>query len=52
MDNKILVLGDGLLGSEIVKQSGWDYISRKKDDVDLNDILSIISSNDKTIIVN
>ena len=26
---KVLVLGDGLLGSEIVKQSGWSYISRK-----------------------
>ena len=25
----VLVLGDGLLGSEIVKQTGWDYISRK-----------------------
>lgn len=32
--NKILVLGDGLLGSEIVRQSGWDYISRKKDGID------------------
>ncbi len=28
---RTLVLGDGLLGSEIVKQTGWDYISRKKD---------------------
>jgi dTDP-4-dehydrorhamnose reductase len=28
---KILVLGDGKLGSEIIKQSGWNYISRKKD---------------------
>jgi dTDP-4-dehydrorhamnose reductase len=26
---KVLVLGDGLLGSEIVKQSGWNYVSRK-----------------------
>ena len=32
---KILVLGDGLLGSEIVKQTGWDYISRKKDGFDI-----------------
>jgi len=31
----ILVLGDGLLGSEIVKQTGWDYISRKKDGFDI-----------------
>ena len=52
MKNKILVLGDGLLGSEMVKQSGWDYVSRKKDNVDLDEILSIIASNDKSIIVN
>ena len=26
----ILILGDGLLGSELVKQTGWTYISRKK----------------------
>jgi len=32
---KILVLGDGLLGSEIVKQTGWDCISRKKDRFDI-----------------
>jgi len=31
---KILVLGDGLLGSEIIKQTGWDYVSRKKDGFD------------------
>jgi dTDP-4-dehydrorhamnose reductase len=38
---KILVLGDGLLGSEIVRQTGWDYISRKKDNIDfINDSLS------------
>jgi dTDP-4-dehydrorhamnose reductase len=32
---KVLVLGDGLLGSEIVKQTGWDYISRKKNGFDI-----------------
>ena len=52
MKNKILVLGDGLLGSEMVKQSGWDYVSRKKDNIDLDEILSIVASNDKSIIVN
>ena len=31
---KVLVLGDGKLGSEIVKQTKWDYISRKKDKFD------------------
>lgn len=34
---KCLILGDGLLGSEIQKQTGWDYLSRKKDDLDFND---------------
>ena len=38
--NKILVLGDGLLGSEIVKQTGWDCISRKKDGFDIRAIKS------------
>lgn len=33
----VIVLGDGLLGSEIVNQTGWDYISRKKDDIDIDD---------------
>lgn len=35
---KVLILGDGLLGSELVKQTGWDYISRKKDGIDFIDI--------------
>jgi dTDP-4-dehydrorhamnose reductase len=35
---KTLVLGDGLLGSEIVKQTGWEYISRKRDNFDINNI--------------
>ena len=29
----VLVLGDGILGSEFVKQTGWDYLSRKKDNI-------------------
>lgn len=33
----VLVLGDGRLGSEIVKQTGWEYISRKKDHFDVRD---------------
>ena len=28
---KVLVLGDGLLGTEIVKQTNWDYVSWDKD---------------------
>ena len=31
---KHLILGDGLLGTEIANQTGWDYISRKKDNID------------------
>lgn len=32
---KIIVLGDGLLGQEIIKQTNWSYISRKKDKFDI-----------------
>ena len=32
--SKLLIIGDGLLGTEIRKQTGWDYISRKKDGID------------------
>ena len=32
-----LILGDGLFGSELVKQTGWDYISRKKNGIDFTD---------------
>lgn len=35
MEKRFLVLGDGLLGSEIVKQTGWGYLSRKRDLVDI-----------------
>jgi dTDP-4-dehydrorhamnose reductase len=41
--NKVLVLGDGLLGSELVKQTGWDYISRKKDGLNISDYYSLIN---------
>jgi dTDP-4-dehydrorhamnose reductase len=34
----VLIIGDGLLGSEIIKQTGWDYISRKKDRIDFTNI--------------
>lgn len=39
MNRKYLILGDGLLGSELQKQTGWDYLSRKKGNFELNDIL-------------
>jgi len=35
---KVLVLGDGLLGKEIVNQTGWNYISRKKDSLDIENL--------------
>lgn len=38
---KVLVLGDGLLGSEIVKQTGWEYISRKKDNFNIKNVVEI-----------
>jgi dTDP-4-dehydrorhamnose reductase len=37
---KVAVLGDGILGSEFVKQTGWDYFSRKKDGFDITNHLS------------
>jgi hypothetical protein len=30
-----VVLGDGLLGSAVIGQTGWHYISRKNDDLDI-----------------
>jgi dTDP-4-dehydrorhamnose reductase len=38
---RVVVLGDGLLGSEIIKQTNWEYISRKKDNFDLTDYNNI-----------
>jgi nucleoside-diphosphate-sugar epimerase len=51
---KVLVLGDGLLGGEIVKQTGWDYISRKKSGFDINgDLEEMIDlSTPYTVILN
>ena len=34
---KNVILGDGLLGAELHKQTGWDYFSRKKDNFDISD---------------
>ncbi len=35
---KVLVLGDGLLGKEIINQTNWDYVSRSKDNFDITKI--------------
>lgn len=55
---KVLILGDGLLGTEIQKQTGWDYYSRKKDGFDITSSSSfqklgdLIQSNSYTTIFN
>jgi dTDP-4-dehydrorhamnose reductase len=38
-----VVLGDGLLGKEIVNQTNWDFVSRKKDNIDANNPDSIFN---------
>jgi len=43
----VLVLGDGLLGSELVKQTGWDFISRKNETFDMDNIWGSIPKDDK-----
>jgi len=35
MKDKICILGDGLLGSELETQTGWDVISRKRHNFDI-----------------
>ena len=45
MKNNVLVLGDGLLGRELVKQTNWDYVSRSKDDFDIEHFDEFILSN-------
>lgn len=49
---KVVVLGDGLLGKEIVTQTGWDYYSRKKDQIDAdnpNELFHLIQDYDVVI---
>lgn len=51
----VLVLGDGLLGSEIIAQTGWDYLSIEKDGIDANDFDTIayrIDDYDPAVVVN
>ena len=38
--SKRLILGDGLLGSELSKKTGWDSISRKKDGINFINLKS------------
>lgn len=50
--DKILILGDGLLGKEIHKQTGWDYVSRKKGDFDINNIAWHLAKHNPEVIIN
>ncbi len=47
----IVILGDGLLGGEIIKQSCWNYISRKKDGFSIDTIDNFLSP-DIDVIIN
>lgn len=41
--SNVLVLGDGLLGSHIISQTGWDYLCESKDDIDVvEDFMGLI----------
>lgn len=47
-----LVVGDGLLASEIVQQTNWDYVSRKKNNKDCWELLPIILADSSDTIIN
>lgn len=46
----VLVLGDGLLGSELVKITKWDFLSRKSHNFDINNFELYINSGYNIII--
>ena len=48
----VIVLGDGLLGSEIVKQTNWDFVSRKKNGFNINDESTFSKLSEYDIVVN
>jgi dTDP-4-dehydrorhamnose reductase len=51
---KFIILGDGLLGGEFHRQTGWDIISRKKDGFDITQPLTftILPSTPNTTFIN
>ena len=55
-ETKVLVLGDGLLGSEVQKQSGWEYLSHSQDKIDVvqdfQHVAAMIDDFDPDVIVN
>lgn len=49
----VIVLGDGLLGKELVKQTNWKFLSRKSSGFDIFDIEKSIPKNTKiNVIIN
>ena len=48
----VLVLGDGLLGSEIVKQTEWNYISRKSGTLDIDNVTESLNLHTPNVILN
>ena len=49
---KVLILGDGLLGSELEKQTNWDCISRKRKNFSINTFTHTIQPNQYNTIIN
>lgn len=47
----VLILGDGLLGAEITSQTGWDFLSRKQNSLNINQFEKYITK-EYDIIVN
>ena len=41
--NKVLILGDGLLGSELALQTNWDVASRKKGNLNINNYWDLVN---------
>jgi dTDP-4-dehydrorhamnose reductase len=39
----IVILGDGLLGTELFKQTGWSCVSRKSSGFDITDESTLIN---------
>jgi hypothetical protein len=48
----VLILGDGLLGSEIENQTGWDCISRKRNNFSIDDFEDFIPKFKYDVIIN
>lgn len=49
---KVLILGDGLLGSELEKQTNWDCISRKRKNFSINTFTHTIPPKKYNTIIN